>query len=143
MKKLALLLIVAALVACKKDNEIVPDMITFTMSSDLKLENKEIKGLDSTQIVFTEVTDANNVIVAYTDAQGNATISLKKDTEYSYSVNSRTYEGPHYYYKKPTWLRSSWTSGNGEVYYQKGWTVTFYKEDRVDDYGSTTTTKTL
>jgi hypothetical protein len=143
MKKLALILAVISLMACKKDNEVVPDTITFTVTTGIKLEGKVVDGVDSTQVIFKEVNDPNSVVIAYTNAQGSATVSLKKDTEYTYSANSRTYNGPHYYYKQPVWLRSSWTTDKGETYYQKGWNTTFYKEDRIEGYGSTSTTKAL
>lgn len=138
MKKIIFILLVAGLVACKKDNEVIPDQIELSMTTILKSKGKEAV-IDSTMLVFREISDTSIRVIAYTNAEGKATVYLKKNTEYSFSANSRTFDGPHYYYYKSVWLRSSWESDKGENYYQKGWPVVFYSDNWVDGAGATST----
>lgn len=138
MKKLLFASLLAVLLTgCKKDDTVVPDQIEINMSAYVSRDGNNYSAGDSTRLRFVESKDTSVVIIAYTDNSGKAKVTLKKDTEYYFSVNSRTYNGPHYYYKKSEWLRSSWASDNGENYYQKGWPIYFYEGDWVNGNGST------
>lgn len=115
----------------------MPDQIEVNLSAYISRGGNNHSAGDSTRFRFIESKDTSVVIIAYTDNSGKAKVALKKDTEYYFSANSRTFNGPHYYYNKSIWLRSSWTSGTGEDYYQKGWSVYFYEADWVNGNGST------
>jgi hypothetical protein len=134
MKKIIFVLLAIGLVACKKDNEVVPEYIEFTVTTSL--DRNGIYPLDSTKLNFRGYKDSSIVVVAYTDSEGKAIVRLKKDTEYYYTATTRTFNGPHYYVYKGAWLRSSWESG-GNQYYQKGWNVYFYDADWQNGTGAT------
>jgi len=129
------------LFSCKKNNDTIPDHIELSMSVYVSANGNNYPALDSTRLRFVEYHDSSSVIVAYTDSDGKATVVLKRDTEYMFFASSRTYNGPYYYYTKGVWLRSSWTSSNKEKYYQVGWPVYFYPENKQEGTGSSLTTK--